>query len=43
LTDLREFEQLRARVAKERAGAKPSVRKVRSERDLSPDWWREQD
>jgi len=43
LTDLREFEQLRARVAKERAGAKPTVRKVRSERDLSPDWWREQD
>jgi HEAT repeat protein len=43
LTDLREFEQLRARVAKERAGARPSVRKVRSERDLSPDWWREQD
>lgn len=43
LTDLREFEQLRARVAKERAGTRPSVRKVRSERDLSPDWWREQD
>ncbi len=43
LTDLREFEQLRARVAKERAGGRPSVRKVRSERDLSPDWWREQD
>lgn len=43
LTDLREFEQLRARVAKERAGARPSVRKVRSLRDVSPDWWREQD
>jgi HEAT repeat protein len=43
LTDLREFEQLRARVAKERAGTRPTVRKVRSERDLSPDWWREQD
>ncbi|MDR7481395.1 MAG: HEAT repeat domain-containing protein [Armatimonadota bacterium] len=43
LTDLREFEQLRARIAKERAGSRPSVRKVRSERDLSPDWWREQD
>ncbi len=43
LTDLREFEQLRARVAKERASTRPSVRKVRSERDLSPDWWREQD
>ncbi len=43
LTDLREFEQLRARVAKERAGARPSVRKPRGLRDLSPDWWREQD
>ncbi|MBI3998628.1 MAG: HEAT repeat domain-containing protein [Armatimonadetes bacterium] len=43
LTDLREFEQLRARVAKERAGSRPSVRKVRSLRDVSPDWWREQD
>lgn len=43
LTDLREFEQLRARVAKERAGARPTVRRVRPERDLSPDWWREQD
>ncbi len=43
LTDLREFDQLRARVAKERAGARPIVRKVKSERDLSPDWWREQD
>jgi len=43
LTDLREFEQLRARVAKERAGARPPVRKARGLRDLSPDWWREQD
>lgn len=43
LTDLREFEQLRARVAKERAGSRPSVREVRPKRDLSPDWWREQD
>ena len=43
LTDLREFEQLKARVAKERAGTRPSVRKARSLRDLSPDWWREQD
>jgi HEAT repeat protein len=43
LTDLREFEQLRARVAKERAGTRPSVREVRTKRDLSPDWWREQD
>ncbi|MDR7522563.1 MAG: HEAT repeat domain-containing protein [Armatimonadota bacterium] len=43
LTDLREFEQLRARVAKERAGTRPGVRRVRPERDLSPDWWREQD
>jgi HEAT repeat protein len=43
LTDLREFELLRARVAKERAGARPGVREVRPKRDLSPDWWREQD
>jgi len=43
LTDLREFEQLRARVARERAGSRPSVRKVRTLRDVSPDWWREQD
>jgi HEAT repeat protein len=43
LTDLREFEQLRARVAKERVGTRPSVREVRPKRDLSPDWWREQD
>src|SRR3990170_2016643 len=42
LTDLREFEQLRARVAKERVGTRPSVREVRPKRDLSPDWWREQ-
>lgn len=43
LTDLREFEQLRARVAKERVGVRPRVREVRPKRDLSPDWWREQD
>ncbi len=43
LTDLREFEQLRSRVAKERSGARPPVRKTRSLRDVSPDWWREQD
>lgn len=43
LTDLREFEQLRARVAKERTGTRPSPRKARSLRDVSPDWWREQD
>ncbi|MDR7418548.1 MAG: HEAT repeat domain-containing protein [Armatimonadota bacterium] len=43
LTDLREFEQLRARVAKDRAGARPGVREVKPKRDLSPDWWREQD
>lgn len=44
LTDLREFEQLRARVAKERTGTRPVVaRKPRSLRDVSPDWWREQD
>lgn len=43
LTDLREFEQLRARVAKERTSARPAPRKARSLRDVSPDWWREQD
>jgi len=43
LTDLREYEALRARVAKERAGGAPPVRKFRRERDVSPDWWREQD
>ncbi len=43
LTDLRGFEQLRARVAKERAGTRPTPRKARSLRDVSPDWWREQD
>ncbi|MDI6771802.1 MAG: HEAT repeat domain-containing protein [bacterium] len=43
LTNLREFEQLRARVAKERTVTRPAPRKVRSLRDLSPDWWREQD
>jgi HEAT repeat protein len=43
LTDLREFEHLRARVAKDRAGSRPSVREVKPKRDLSPDWWREQD
>ena len=43
LTDLREYDSLRARVAKERAGGQPTVRKVRRERDVSPDWWREQD
>lgn len=43
LTDLREYEELRARVAKERAGARPAVRKYPKTKDVSPDWWREQD
>jgi HEAT repeat protein len=45
LTDLREYEQLRSRVARERAGApaRPTVRVFKSERDVSPDWWRDQD
>jgi HEAT repeat protein len=43
LTDLREYESLRARVARERLGGQPAVRKVRKLRDVSPDWWREQD
>ncbi len=44
LTDLREYETLRSRVARERAGApaKPTVRVFKG-RDLSADWWREQD
>jgi HEAT repeat protein len=41
LTDLHVFEQLRARVAKARGSVRPAVRKVH--RDVSPDWWREQD
>lgn len=43
LTGLREYEELRARVAKERAGARPQVRKYSRGKDVSPDWWREQD
>ncbi len=43
LTDLREYDELRARVAKERAGARPAVRKYTKTKDVSPDWWREQD
>lgn len=43
LTGLREYEDLRARVAKERAGGRPQVRKYARGKDVSPDWWREQD
>lgn len=43
LTDLREYEELRARVAKERAGSRPAVRRYTKTKDVSPDWWREQD
>lgn len=43
LTELREYEELRARVAKERAGTRPAVRKYTRAKDVSPDWWREQD
>ncbi|HVH30383.1 MAG TPA: HEAT repeat domain-containing protein [bacterium] len=43
LTDLREYDELRARVAKERAGTRPAVRKYTKSKDVSPDWWREQD
>jgi HEAT repeat protein len=42
-TGLREYEELRARVAKERAGDRPQVRKYSRGKDVSPDWWREQD
>lgn len=43
LTGLREYEELRARVAKDRAGTRPQVRKFTRGKDISPDWWREQD
>lgn len=43
LTELREYEELRAKVAKERAGGRPVVRKYTRTKDVSPDWWREQD
>lgn len=43
LTDLREYEELRARVTKERAGTRPAVRTYTRSKDVSPDWWREQD
>ncbi|HEY3247873.1 MAG TPA: HEAT repeat domain-containing protein [bacterium] len=43
LTELREYEELRAKVAKERAGGRPVVRKYTRSKDVSPDWWREQD
>ncbi len=43
LTDLREYDELRARVAKERAGTRPAVRKYTKSKDVSQDWWREQD
>lgn len=45
LTDLREYEQLRSRIAREKAGvpARPTVRVFKSPRDVSPDWWRDQD
>lgn len=43
LTELREYEELRAKVAKERAGGRPVVRKYTKTKDVSPDWWREQD
>lgn len=43
LTSLHEYEEMRARVAKERAGPRPQVRKFTRGKDISPDWWREQD
>jgi len=43
LTGLHEYEELRARVAKDRAGTRPQVRKFTRGKDISPDWWREQD
>jgi HEAT repeat protein len=45
LTDLREYEALRSRVAREKAGvsATPTVRVYKQAKDQSADWWRDQD
>ncbi|MBM3450691.1 MAG: hypothetical protein FJX78_06870 [Armatimonadetes bacterium] len=45
LTDLREYEALRSRVSREKAGvsATPTVRVYKQAKDQSADWWRDQD
>jgi HEAT repeat protein len=42
LTNLHEYEELRKRVAREKAGTRPVV-KMYKKKDVSPDWWRDQD
>lgn len=42
LTNLHEYEELRKRVAREKAGSRPAV-KTYKKKDVSPDWWRDQD
>lgn len=42
LTNLHEYEELRKRVAHEKAGPRPVV-KTYKKKDVSPDWWRDQD
>jgi HEAT repeat protein len=42
LTNLHEYEELRTRVAREKAGTRPVV-KTYKKKDVSPDWWRDQD
>lgn len=42
LTNLHEYEELRKRVAKEKVGTRPVV-KTYKKKDVSPDWWRDQD
>ena len=42
LTNLHEYEELRKRVAREKAGTRPAV-KTYKKKDVSPDWWRDQD
>lgn len=42
LTNLHEYEELRRRAAREKAGTRPVV-KTYKKKDVSPDWWRDQD
>lgn len=42
LTNLHEYEELRKRVARGKAGTRPVVRTYKK-KDVSPDWWRDQD
>jgi len=43
LTNLHEYEELRKRVAFGKAGATRPVIKTYKKKDVSPDWWRDQD